>query len=134
MGRGSQQCEILTVKHLKWLSEIRATRRSLAEIGLLIIIREIFKNNLEMSLEDADETLGSGWMGTAKRLSNAGMITVTHDGLHIRMRVDAPGDRKRERTRRLMARLRAMRRLEECFKVEAKSAKARPATPKTQRL
>ena len=46
---------------MKWLAEIRATRRSLAEIGLLVVVREVFRNNCEMQWNDADETLGSGW-------------------------------------------------------------------------
>ena len=43
---------------MKWLAEIRATRRSLAEIGLLVVVREVFRNRCEMQWHDADETLG----------------------------------------------------------------------------
>jgi len=109
----------------KWLSEIRATRRSLAEIGLLIIVREIFKNKLEMTVEEANSTLGTNWMTTAQRLKKDGLLQVAHDGLYLRMWVDAPGDKKRERCRRLMARLCAIRRLEARYSREAAEAKAK---------
>jgi len=86
---------------MKWLAEIRATRRSLAEIGLLVVVRVIFRNSFEMQWKDADETLGEGWANHAKALAKDGMLHLSHDGLWVRMKVVAPGDRKRERSRRL---------------------------------
>ena len=107
------------MQKMRWLSEIRATRRSMAEIGLLIIVREIFKNRMEMTFDEANDTLGTDWAKTAKRLQSAGMLKVEHDGLNVRLWVAAPGDRKRERSKRLMARLRAMRKLEKNFADES---------------
>jgi hypothetical protein len=86
---------------MKWLAEIRATRRSLAEIGLLVVVREVFRNRCEMQWHDADETLGPGWAVHAKALAKAGMLNLQHDGLSVRMSVIAPGDKKRERLRKL---------------------------------
>jgi len=86
---------------MKWLAEIRATRRSLAEIGLLVVVREVFRNNCEMKWNDADDTLGPGWAVHARALAKAGMLNLEHDGLSVRMSVVAPGDKKRERSRKL---------------------------------
>ena len=57
---------------MKWLTETRATRRSLAEIGMLVVIREVFGNALAMTRREADDTLGPGWMALAKELDKAG--------------------------------------------------------------
>lgn len=86
---------------MKWLQEIRATRRSLAEIGLLVVVREVFRNRFEMTMTEADETLGAGWAAHAKALAKAGMLRLEHNGLWLLMSVVAPGDGKRARSRRL---------------------------------
>lgn len=98
---------------MKWLTEIRASRCSLAEIGLLVVVRVVFKNNLEMSCADADETLGPGWATLARGLAKAGMLRVQHNGLWVRMCVVAPGDRKRERCNNTMRCKRAIKKLED---------------------
>jgi len=98
---------------MKWLTEIRATRRSLAEIGLLVLVRIAFRNNFEMSCADADETLGPNWYAIANALVKAGMLKLQHNGLWVRMRVAAPGDWKRERCRNIMRRRRATKKLED---------------------
>ena len=79
---------------MKWLQEIRATRRSLAEIGLLVVVREVFRNRFEMTMTEADETLGAGWAAHAKALAKAGMLRLEHNGLWLLMSVVAPGDGK----------------------------------------
>ena len=98
---------------MKWLAEIRASRRSLAEIGLLVVVRVAFRNKLEMSCADADETLGPGWATIARDLAKAGMLRVLHNGLWVRMSIVAPGDRKRERCKNIMRRKRAIKNLED---------------------
>ena len=98
---------------MKWLAEIRATRRSLAEIGLLVVVRITFRNKFEMSCADADETLGPGWYSIAAALVKAGMLKVQHNGLWVRMSVAAPGDWKRERCKNIMRRKRAIKKLED---------------------
>lgn len=95
---------------MKWLTEIRASRYTLAEIGLLITVREIFRNKLEMTWTEADDTLGVGWSNIAKKLQRAGMLKLEHNGQWMRMWVTAPGDWKRKRSRDIMRRKRAKQR------------------------
>ena len=97
---------------MKWLAEIRATRRSLAEIGLLVVVREVFGNDFALTPIQADETLGHGWMQLAEALRRAGMIRVEKGRSIIRMNVVAPGDKKRESCRKLGRKGRAIRKFE----------------------
>ncbi len=95
---------------MKWLTEIRASRCTLAEIGLLITVREVFRNKLEMTWSEAYDTLGHGWDAIAKKLQRAGMLKLEHNGQWMRMWVTAPGDWKRKRCRDIMRRKRAKER------------------------
>jgi hypothetical protein len=95
----------------KWLSEVRATRYSLAEIGLLVVVREVFANKLAMTPVQADETLGPGWMACATSLAKRGVLRY-RKGTLVMMSVAAPGDVKRERCRRLSRKSRAVKKFE----------------------
>lgn len=97
---------------MKWLTEIRATRRSLAEIGLLTVVREVFGNSLALTSIQADETLGAGWRMLAEALRKAGMLRFSERRGVVAMSVAAPGDRKRERCRKLGRKGRAIRKFE----------------------
>ena len=101
---------------MKWLEEIRATRRNLEEIGLLTVVREIFSNRFVSTPQAADETLGIGWYSIARRLAKAGLmeLRITGTGLEgrIEMSVVAPGDQKRVRCKRLGKLLRTIKHFE----------------------
>ena len=97
---------------MKWLTEIRATRRSLAEIGLLVVVREVFGNDFALTVVQADETLGHGWRPLAEALRGAGMLRIEQCRSIIRMSVVAPGDKKRESCRKLGRKCRAIRKFE----------------------
>lgn len=96
---------------MKWLEEVRATRRTLTEIGLMVVVREVFANRFSMAPKMADDTLGTGWRAVAERLGRAGMMEVAV-GRTVRLRVVAPGDRKRARCRSIGRKNRAMARFE----------------------
>lgn len=98
---------------MKWLTEIRATRRSLAEIGLLVVVREVFGNDFALTPVQADETLGHGWRPLAEALRKAGMMRIESGRSVVRMSVVAPGDKKRESCRKLGRKGRAIRKFEE---------------------
>ena len=108
---------------MKWLTEIRATRRSLAEIGLLVVVREVFGNDFALTPVQADETLGRGWRPLADGLRRSGMLRVEKGRSVVRMSVVAPGDKKREKCRRLGRKCRAIRK----FEAEDKSNAVRPS-------
>lgn len=93
---------------MKWLTETRATRRSLAEIGMLVVVREVFGNALAMTRREADDTLGPGWMALAKELDKAGVVKLHLTGERVRMSVVAAGDRRRERSRKAQCLKRAV--------------------------
>ena len=97
---------------MKWLTETRATRRSLAEIGMLVVVREVFGNKLAITRQQADETLGRGWMALAKGLAKAGVVKLQITGERVRMSVVAAGDRRRERSRKAQSLKRAITQFE----------------------
>lgn len=86
---------------MKWMEELRITRRPLDEIGLATIVRECFGNNLSMTLDDANDTLGIGWDKKAEELRRAGILRYEIADRRVTMKVVAPGDRKRERCKKL---------------------------------
>lgn len=96
----------------KWLSEVRATRCSLAEIGLMVVVREVYANKLAITPVQADETLGPGWMSAAASLARRGVLRYTRGRTLVMMRVVASGDAKRERCRRIGRKNRAVKRFE----------------------
>ena len=98
---------------MKWLTEIRATSRSLAEIGLMTVVREVFGNSLALTSIQADETLGAGWRAIAEALRKAGMLRFSERRGSVAMSVAAPGDTKRERSRMLVRKGRAISKFEE---------------------
>lgn len=85
---------------MKWLEEIRATRLTFSELGFLLVVKEVFQNDLKMSLIEADDILGAGWRGMCDGLKKRGILNmVVHCGM-VRMWVVAPGDSKRARLKR----------------------------------
>lgn len=90
---------------MKWLEETRATRRSLAEVGLMTIVREVFANRLTMTYAEADDTLGPGWKGVVRALERAGQLRLKMGKSSFTLSIVATGDRKRaklKRTQQLM--------------------------------
>ena len=97
---------------MKWLEETMATRRSLAEIGLLTVVREVFGGKVDISSAEAYDTLGQGWAETAERLRKDGLIRMRRHAGRVAIIFVAPGDRKRERSRKAIRLARARARFE----------------------
>lgn len=85
---------------MKWLEETRATRRRLAEVGLMVIIREVFSNRLTMTYTEADDIFGPGWRGLVRALESAGLLHAQMANMSFTLSVVASGDRKRTRLKR----------------------------------
>ena len=103
---------------MKWLEETRATRRSLAEVGLMTVVREVFSNRLKMTYAEADDTFGPGWKGMVQALERAGLLCVQMGKTKIMLSVIAAGDRKRARISRTQTQKRAFSRFEKKIKEE----------------
>ena len=101
---------------MKWLEEIRATRLTFSELGFLLVVREVFENDLKMSLIEADELLGNGWRGMCDGLKKRGILKMVVCCGMVRMWVVASGDRKRERLKRTQQLTRDVGKFEETIK------------------
>lgn len=98
---------------MKWLEETRATRRSLAEVGLMTVVREVFGNRLTMTYAEADDTLGPGWKGVVRALERAGQLRSIMGKTSFTLSVVAPGDRKRARLKRTQRLMRDLNKFEQ---------------------
>ena len=97
---------------MKWLEETRATRRSLAEVGLMTVVREVFGNRLAMTYAEADDTLGPGWRGVVQALERAGLLRSSMGKSSFALSIVTMGDRKRARISRIQAQKRAIGKFE----------------------
>jgi len=84
---------------MEWFDEVRLTRMTDAEAGLLCKIRLSFKGEFLGWKTDADDAFGDGWMARATSLRKAGILKVDEGERSIRLTVVAPGDRKRKQVR-----------------------------------
>lgn len=91
---------------MKWYEEIRLTRRPLEQIGIAFLVREVFGNDMRMSVLDADDVLGPGWRSKAEELKKAGALRMEIGDGMVHMTVEAPGDVKRDIMRRYIRKVR----------------------------
>ena len=102
---------------MKWLEEIKATRRSLPEIGLLTVVREVFHNQLSISIAEADDIFGAGWRSLAEKLRLSGTLEFRISGNSAasrdQMRVIAKGDGRRKRSKKAQMLKRGMNSFEQ---------------------
>ena len=87
---------------MDWFDEVRLTKLSDEDAGMLCKIRLTFKGSFLGWKSDADTVFGQGWMARAERLRKAGVLKVEDRNRFIQMTVVAPGDRKREQVRNAM--------------------------------
>lgn len=87
---------------MEWFDEVRLTKLSDEDAGMLCKIRLSFKGSFLGWKIDAETVFGHGWMVRADRLRKAGVLKIEQTPLYIHMTVVAPGDRKREQVRNAM--------------------------------
>ena len=98
----------------KWYEELRLTRRSFEDIGMVFLIREIMQNDITVSRNDLYDVLGPGCEAKLESLAQAGILTIERVsrkdefGEHpaLRLRVITHGDKRREKQRKLMRSIR----------------------------
>lgn len=85
---------------MNWLEEIRATRFTLEEVGLLALIRLQFKNRLAVHKREANEVLTNNWRTLVDTLHKKGVLGVSWTEWYIILSVKCPGDKRRAAKRR----------------------------------
>ena len=98
---------------MHWYDEIpQLFRLTLSEIGFAFYVREKMKNDLIADREELLVTLGPDWEVTIDNMKKRGVLTVSQDGRFMRFSVQAPGDKKRERCKKIGRRKRALHKFE----------------------
>lgn len=87
---------------MEWFDEVRLTKLSDEDAGMLCKIRLTFKGSFLGWKSDAETVFGPGWLARAVRLREAGVLKIEDGQRSIRMTVVAPGDHKREQVRNAM--------------------------------
>lgn len=89
---------------MDWSDEIRLSRFTDDEAGMLAKIRLTFKNMFVGTVRDAEDVFGAGWKTRADALRRYNAIAVSIASGRVIMTVVAPGDRKRANVREAMRR------------------------------
>lgn len=84
---------------MNWLQEIRATRLTLEEVGLLALIRLQFKNRYSVHVRDIKEVLGEKYESLLGGLCRKGILHIERTTYWIILSVRCPGDKERARKR-----------------------------------
>lgn len=94
---------------MRWFDEFpQLFRRPISEIGFAFYVREKMKNDLRCDRDELRQTLGPEWAETVENLRKNGIMSIEKtDGIY-RFTVSAPGDRKRDRCRKIGRRKRAI--------------------------
>lgn len=129
MGRRAKRHGVLMSS---WYEETRIARHPLAEIGLAFYVREILRNNCIVNRWDLRATFGPQCMEHITNLKRAGILVLEPVGDMISLKVVAPGDRKRERCRKIGKENRAITRFEKEI-VGGRKPAERSSTVKTGR-
>ena len=98
----------------KWYEELRLTRRSFEDIGMVFLIREIMQNDITISRNYLYDVFGQGCEAKLESLAQAGILTIKRVsrkdefGEHpaLRLRVITHGDKRREKQRKIMRSIR----------------------------
>jgi hypothetical protein len=94
---------------MSWFDEIpQLFRLTIGEIGFIFYIREKMKNDLVADSEELRLTLGPQWETIISNLKNHGVLDAHSDGSRWHFSVRAPGDKKRERCKKLGRKKRVM--------------------------
>ena len=86
---------------MKWFDEVRLCSRPLAEIGLAFFVREICKNECHVNKWDLRDTFGPQCETLMQNLVCARILEIEDIGNRLLLTIRAPGDKKRERCRKL---------------------------------
>lgn len=85
---------------MNWHDEIpRLFRHPLDELAMAFFVREKMKNDWEATREDLRLTFGQDWERIVRNLCEDGILRREDADGVIRLRVVAPGDKKREKCR-----------------------------------
>lgn len=116
----------------RWFEEVRLGRHCISDIGAAFYVREMLNNECLVNKWDLRDVFGPDANAILERLQRAGMLKVTVIGSQLKMKIVAPGDRKRKRCRELGRTNRALVKFEKQIVGERKSAE-RSSTVKTGR-
>lgn len=94
---------------MEWFDEVRLSRHSIAEIGVAFYIRRMMKNRWTPSFDDLREAFGHEWREHLEALRRSGMLKVEWFKRSASLRIVAPGDKRRERNRKIQLRKRALK-------------------------
>lgn len=94
---------------MEWFDEVRLSRHSIAEIGVAFYIRRMMKNKWSPSYDDIREAFGPSWKDHLESLRRAGMLKVEYFKRTASLRIVAPGDKRRERNRKIQLRKRNLK-------------------------
>lgn len=85
-----------------WFDEFpQLFRLPISEIGFAFYVREKMKNDLRCDKDELQQTLGPEWPGIVNNLRRSGILSVSEDGNTFRFSICAPGDKKRERCKKI---------------------------------
>ena len=96
----------------KWFEEVRLGSRPLEEIGAAFYIREMLGNDCLVNKWDLRAVFGNGYADMLERLRSAGILDMEAVGCQLRLSIVAPGDKKRQRCRKLVQTNRAVAKFE----------------------
>lgn len=94
---------------MEWFDEVRLSRHQIAEIGVAFYIRKMMKNRWIPSFDDLREAFGPSWREYVDSLKRSGMLKAEWMHRSVSLRIVAPGDKRRERNRKIHQRKRILK-------------------------
>ncbi|MBR4615037.1 MAG: hypothetical protein IKO55_05470 [Kiritimatiellae bacterium] len=97
----------------RWFDEVRLSSHPIEEIGAAFYVREILKNDCLINKWDLRDVFGPRYESILENLRRSDMLKMETVGSLLSLSIVAPGDRKRERCRRIGQSNRAIIKFEE---------------------